>query len=199
MKNLVFECSGETKSPGPEDIIDTYDSYMCTSKKVVTGSWYGEVTHVSGDNGYFFGFRSSCGTIDLYSERVYSHQMKIYKSGCFTSSGKDERVNLSYPFENNQVFGVHINSKLKTFTVFYNNSFFSHTYNVSTNTELMYHFIFGGGSLQNAKDKIKVNFGAKAFTYNVPSLAFINETCKLSCKRIQNIPISAFVSFFYQN
>ena len=196
--SLIFTCSdGKTIAPGPDDIIETYDYCHCNSTKTVTGMWYGEITHVSGDNGYYFGFESFCGVVQLYTESAFSNFLKIYTEGCFSASGKDERINLTDRFSNNQVIGVRLNSKQKTFTVFHNNTFYTHSFYVSTSKQLRYSFRFGGGILQHAKDKIKVNFGTKPFKYAIPSLAFINETCRLSCNIMFHLSFSILFPYIY--
>ena len=197
MRNLAFRCTdNKTISPGHDQILNTTDGYSCrTLKYATTGSWYGEGTHISGDNGYYFGFSTDCGLLLFYAERTYSKYPNIYREGCFTSTGQIERENLTFLSSSVETIGVLLNIRLQLFTVFHQNSFFTHHFS-PTKSRLKYSFIFGGGKLQTANDTIKINLGTKPFKYNIPSLAFINQTSKLSCYSRPRIPLGFILNFF---
>ena len=192
MKDPIFICK-DGVNRDPNQVIQTQGGFHCWSQKIFTsGSWYGEITHLSGTNAHFFGVETKCGNINFYPDKNLNNPY-ITINNCFSETGINQYISLPFKIENEHTVGIVFNSKERIFTVVYNNNFYSHSFQSESVTGKPYKFRFGGANTSDSSDEITLNFGHKSFTYNIPSLAFNNYTCKVSCREFGNIHINTFL------
>ena len=194
---MRFTCSGHRIENVYDQELQTTTSSSClSSKKLYSGSWYGEVTHVNGNNSHYFGIRTACGSILFYPEGNIQNP-RIYTDGCFSTDPNEsiQRNYLPFSLTNDHTVGVHYNSVLNIFSVVYNNTIYPHNCPPESK-QFPFQFRYGGGTINNTNDIIKLNFGIKEFKYNIPSLAFVNNTCQ-TCKNSKHHPINSFLLLFF--
>ena len=170
---LLFTCNDESQVIHNETIT-TYSDFYCVSEKVVhSGSYYGEITHISGSNTHFFGVENECGSINWIPcgdlNNIY-----VQTYGCFSESSdglkEDRRVELN--MESEHTVGLLLNIEKHFIMIFYKNTF--HTFSYSTRSALSsnYKYKFGGGTFSNSQDQITLNFGEKPFAYDFKAQPF---------------------------
>ena len=166
MKKLKFSCNDQTKIT-PEGPVYAPGYWQCDSEKeFIRGSWYGELTHLNGTNGHFFGFSTNCGYILFYPEKNIESP-RIYSGGCFLVDGTI-RTMLDFQIKSDHTVGILINIDEHTFSVFYENRFYIHKYQQMPK-DTVYRVRFGGGWI-STEDFIMLNFGNEKFKYQVPSM-----------------------------
>ena len=178
-----FSCNG-TNVYSNENLSTTRSLNCYSDKKFSKGTWYAEITHYSGTNAHFVGISNKKGHFVFYPEKKITNPV-IYASNCFTSSENGiVRTPLPITLEPFHIVGVSINFDNQSFSVFYQNSFYTYNYkNYNSNTDNNYHLILGGGNLSLSSDLISLNAGEKPFYYNIPSLSFYSSLFnnKVSC------------------
>ena len=194
---LTFRCNDNRVENVYDQELATRSALSCVSSKLLYfGSWYGEVTHIEGNNSHYFGINTRCGSVLFYPERKLQRPV-IYSEGCFSTYPNEsvERTYLPFPITIDHTVGVHYNSELNIFSVIYNNTIYSHPCPPKSK-KFPFQFRYGGGTVYNTNDVIKLNFGIKGFKYNIPSLAFVNNTCQ-TCQKNKPLPINSFLFLFF--
>ena len=195
-----FLCNNGTNVYSNKNISTTAAFYCYSTQKYNKGTWYAEITHYTGTNAHLIGISNKNGNFLFYPEKNITDPV-IYASGCFTSSGNDtDRTPLPITLEPFHIVGVSINFDNQSFSVFYQNSFYTYNYkNYNSNTDNNYHLILGGGNLSLSSDLISINVGEKPFYYNIPSLSFYSSLFnnKVSCAdRIYTINLALLTFIF---
>ena len=96
-----------------------------------------------------------------------------------------------------------INFDNQSFTVYYENSFYTYNFKnyLSDGGNYHYNLVIGGGSVDDSRDNISINAGDKPFYYNVPSKSFWSSLFSFSCKQEYNNNmrlIHLFALFIYK-
>ena len=139
--------------------------YQSTKKPVKSGSWYFECSHFNGSNTHLCGFSNSCGIVIFYPERSID-QPQVYVEGCLSSNGSIIRTVLPFSIDDKHTVGVGIDIDNHSLTVFYNENFFTYSYQ-KVSKSYSYDILVGGGNIPRTEDYMSVNLGALPFTYHI--------------------------------
>ena len=172
------------------------DQYTSTKTLFGYDSWYYEATCYSGNEYALFGFITDDGNIDFYP--FGGSNCVLLQNGLKTEySNTQQIIYTPYKVTIPYTIGVGIDTIHNTFTVFYNDAFFTVEFNQSAKIMNINAYIWGANYYMT-DEEVSVNFGEYPFKYSVSDLIpwkkhKIIQTCSSNVYLPKTIFIISFI------
>ena len=161
--------TNQTYEQGDEILLTRTTNHFSTKPTVTTGSWYFESKHISGPGSALIGFVTSNGRIDFFQTFNNKPVINIIGSLRTDTTNDNQRISLSIDLPDQYTIGVGIDIDKSIFSVHYENTIYTCTYN--KNIKLSYVNAEATGATDDkTNDIVTVNFGKFDFKYNFPGL-----------------------------
>ena len=146
------------------DHFNLSNSILFKTTKALYGydSWYYEATCYSGNGFALFGFWTEYGSVNFYPMGNFSSPCVSLFDNLRTENLPGQQQNILIPFSVTPPYtvGIGIDTNSNTFTVFYNNSFFTVEFNQSVKIKNPHAYIWGAHTQSNStNEEVSANFG----------------------------------------